>query len=150
MAHGPIQAPIIRRAAGILAVIVVLLELFFAAQPLAFNRPTAPQAFSSLRTAPAHILAAQRAETAPGRFLSMSDMGYDPGDRAETELMFRGPLSPQQIYDYIICIKRQEILAPTCPCLAHLCRGRLRRRPATAGPLRVPAAPLSGGRRDPA
>jgi hypothetical protein len=106
---------------GGLLTAVSLIELFAAAQILPFNYPTAPEAFSSLRTAPAHILAAQQvaaaqpATGASGRFLSMSDMAFDPGDRAEIEQMFRGILSDKEIYDYIVSIKRQEILAPNLP-----------------------------------
>jgi len=103
------------RAVATLLVIIGLAELLGAAQALPFNYPTTPEAFSSLRTAPAHILAAQSLETAPGRFLSLSDITFDPGDLAEMQQMFRGTLSEKAIYDYIVCAKRQEIVAPNLP-----------------------------------
>ncbi len=98
-----------------LLVVVSLGELAAAAQALPFSHPTAPEAFSSLRTAPAHILAAQGMEMCPGRFLSMSDILFDPGDQGEIEQMFRGTLSEKALYDYVVCVKRQEILAPNLP-----------------------------------
>ena len=94
---------------------VVLIELFMAANALPLAHPTATEAFSSLRTAPAHILAAQGQTIAPGRFLSLSDNLYDPGDLNEIQHMFKGQLSEQEIYDYIVCTKRKEIIAPNLP-----------------------------------
>jgi len=102
-------------AVATLLVIVSLAELLVAAQALPLSHPTAPEAFSSLRTAPAHILAAQNTEMCPGRFLSMSDILFDPGDRDEIEQIFGGMLSERALYDYIVGVKRQEILAPNLP-----------------------------------
>lgn len=98
-----------------LLVVISLGELVVAAQSLPFSHPTAPGAFSSLRTAPSYILAAQGMEVCPGRFLSMSDILFDPGDQGEIEQIFRGALSEKALYDYIVSIKRQEILAPNLP-----------------------------------
>ena len=91
---------------------ISFLELLAAARHLPLHHPTAPEAFSSLRTAPAHILAAQRHQVTPGRFLSMSDIRFDPGDLGEIELMFKNQLPERSIYDYIVCAKRKEIIAP--------------------------------------
>jgi hypothetical protein len=99
----------------LLLITIALAELFIASQSLSFNHPTAPEAFSSLRTAPTHILAAQRRETAPGRFLSMSDILFDPGDLAEIQHIFRGQLSERALYDYLVAVKRKEIIAPNLP-----------------------------------
>ena len=44
--------------------LLVVLELFLAGRTLAYNQPTAPAAFDSLRTAPAHLLARQAATPA--------------------------------------------------------------------------------------
>jgi hypothetical protein len=107
--------PWLATAVVTLLAVVSLGELTAAAQALPFSHPTAPEAFSSLRTAPAHILAAQGMEMCPGRFLSMSDTLFDPGDRDEIEQMFRGILSEKALYDYVVCVKRQEILAPNLP-----------------------------------
>jgi hypothetical protein len=102
-------------AAGLLLAATTTGELLWAACALPFSDPTAPEAWSALRTAPAHILAAQAEEVAPGRFLSMSDILFDPGDLAEIQAVFAGQLSPQAIYDDIVAAKRKEILAPNLP-----------------------------------
>jgi hypothetical protein len=105
----------VRPAIGVAAVAIVLAELFAASEALPFNHLTAPGAYTSLRTAPAHILAAQRQEIAPGRVLSMSDILFDPGDLGEIRHMFRGQLSEKATYDFVVCAKRKEILAPNLP-----------------------------------
>jgi hypothetical protein len=106
-------------AAGLLLAAVTAGELLWAACALPFSDPTAPEAWSALRTAPAHILAAQAGQVAPGRFLSMSDILFDPGDLTEIEAMFEGQLSPRAIYDYVVAAKRKEILAPNLPLAWH-------------------------------
>ncbi len=100
----------------ILRLIVVLLivgELFAASRNLAYNNPTAPEAFSSLRTAPAHLLT----DRSLYRFISMSDIVYDPGDLPEIRQIFEGQLPPKAVYDYVVAAKRKEILAPNLPLL---------------------------------
>jgi hypothetical protein len=113
-----LSPPPLRRASTIAqatAVVLALCELVLASQALPFSHPTAPQAFSSLRTAPAHIRAAQGESLAPGRFLSMSDTLFDPGDLDEMRGMFQEHLSEQAMYDYVVSAKRKEILAPNLP-----------------------------------
>jgi hypothetical protein len=118
--------PALSRGAALVLVALSLSGLFVAARALPLSHPTAPEAFSSLRTAPAHILAAQQQEaaqpatedcqtTAPGRFLSISDILFDPGDLHEIQQMYQDQLSPRAIYDYVVNVKRQEILAPNLP-----------------------------------
>jgi hypothetical protein len=106
--------------------IVALLVLELAAASLALDhtRPTAPEAITSLRTAPAHLLAVAADEEAagriPGRFLSLSGITYDPGDLAEIEQVFAGQLPPAAIYDLVVASKLQEIVAPNLPLLWRL------------------------------
>jgi len=95
----------------VLALIVVG-ELFAASRGLAYNHPTAPEAYSSLRTAPAHLLANGQPTD---RFLSISDLTFDPGDLGEIRQIFQDQLSPQAIYDYVVVTKLKEILAPNLP-----------------------------------
>lgn len=95
---------------------LLLIELFAASRGLAYNRVTAPEALSSLRTAPAHLLAeAHFGEEPPPRFLSLSDIRYDPGDLADIQTLFADQLPPEAIYDFIVAAKRKEILAPNLP-----------------------------------
>ncbi len=93
---------------------LLLVELFAASRGLAYNRATAPEALSSLRTAPAHLLADARfgGRTPPPRFLSLSDIRYDPGDQADIQVLLADQLPPEAIYDFIVAAKRKEILAP--------------------------------------
>lgn len=103
---------------------LLLIELAAASLALEHRRPTAPEAITSLRTAPAHLLAAaQQAEREgriPGRFLSISGITYDPGDLAEIEQIFSGRLPEQAIYDLVVASKLQEIVAPNLPLLWRL------------------------------
>jgi hypothetical protein len=102
-------------------VLLLVLELFVAGRRLAYNQPTAPAAFDSLRTAPSHLLA-DAASSAPDdpagrlfRFLSMSDIRYDPGDMGDLQAMYRSELSQEAIYDLIVATKMKEVLAYNLP-----------------------------------
>jgi hypothetical protein len=94
-------------------ILLLLLELLLAGRQLAFNNPTAPIAFDSMRTAPSHLLADDSGE--PYRFLSMSDIGYDPGDMADLQRMYASELSEEAIYDLIVATKMKEVLAYNLP-----------------------------------
>lgn len=113
-----------RPAAATLLVIVLLAELTGASLTLAHRHPTAPEAITSLRTAPAHLLAVARQAEAegriPGRFLSISGITYDPGDLAELEQLFAGRLPAPALYDLVVASKLQEIVAPNLPLLWRL------------------------------
>ncbi len=102
------------------ALLLTWIELFIAAQAFPLAHPTAPEAFSSLRTAPAHIIAAQNLEALPGRVLSISDIMFDPGDQHEIEQIFADQLEPRAVYDLIVSSKRKEILAPNLPLAWHV------------------------------
>ena len=95
-----------------LAALVVVGELFAASRGLAYNHPTAPEAYSFLRTAPAHLLADGQPTD---RFISISGLTFDPGDLGEIRQIFEDQLSPEAIYDYVVVTKLKEILAPNLP-----------------------------------
>ncbi len=111
-------------AARLLLVPLLLAELTVASLALEHRQPTAPEAITSLRSAPAHLLAAARqAEAAgqpPGRFLSLSDITFDAGDLAQTERSLAGQLPAQALYDLVVAHKLQEIVAPNLPLLWRL------------------------------
>jgi len=94
-------------------VVLVLVELFLGSRRLAYNRPTAPAAYDSLRTAPSHLLADQEGE--PFRFLSMSDILYDPGDMGDLRAMYGDCLSEGELYDLLVATKMKEVLAYNLP-----------------------------------
>lgn len=97
--------------------LLVVGELFAAGCSLAYNYPTALQAFSSLRTAPTHLLAAEQGKHPRPRFLSISEMPYDPGDLDQMHRIFEGQLPSESIYDLVVTAKQKEILAPNLPLL---------------------------------
>ncbi len=92
--------------------IILISELFLAAQSLNYNQPTAPQAYGSLRNAPAFLLAADPpAESAPpGRFLSLSGITYDPGDLRDLQQIFADSLSEKALYNLVVAAKEKEVL----------------------------------------
>ncbi len=99
---------------GLLMLAVLYGELLVAAWPLDLNHPSAPEAVTSLRTAPAHLLAA------PGRFLSMSGIRFDPGDLPEMRQLLGDQLDEAGFRDYVTAAKLKEIIAPNLPLLFHL------------------------------
>jgi hypothetical protein len=111
-------------AIGLLTLLTV--ELFAASITLPHARATAPQAFTSLRPAIAHLLATRvGAASRSGRrhyggggdlrFLSMSDITFDPGDLPEIEIIYGPQLGEQALYDYVIAAKHKEVLSPNLP-----------------------------------
>jgi hypothetical protein len=106
------------RGMGYLTLLTALVtgELFVASRYLAYNRATAPEAFSSMRPAVAFLLTNQDAH----RFLSFSDGSFDPGDLSDVEQMLSERLPEDAIYDYVVASKEKEILAPNLPLLYGL------------------------------
>ena len=91
--------------------IVLLAELFAGSRGLAYNNPTAPQAYDFLRTATAHLLT----DSGLHRFISLSNTTYDPGDLAQIREIYGPQLSPRALYDYVISVKRNEVQAFNLP-----------------------------------
>ncbi len=98
-------------------VLLLVLELFLAGRRLAYNQPTAPAAFDSMRTALSHLLAdvASGSDDKMFRFLSMSDIRYDPGDLGDLQAMYRSVLPENAIYDLVVATKMKEVLAYNLP-----------------------------------
>jgi hypothetical protein len=89
-------------------------ELTVASLSLPLNRATAPGALTSLRPSVAHLLShIPESPQQPGdRFLSISDILFDPGDKSEIEMALRPQLSSDAVYDFIIATKQKEVLIP--------------------------------------
>ncbi len=103
--------------------IILPVELFWAAQSLNYNQPTAPQAYHSLRNAIAFLRAADPPDNPtepPGRFLSLSGITYDPGDLRELEQIFGNTLSPKALYNLIVATKEKEVLFFNLPMIYGL------------------------------
>jgi hypothetical protein len=94
-------------------VLLVALELFAASRPLPYNWPTAREAYASMRTAPAFL----RTDASLFRFLSLSDIRYDPGDLLEMRQVLGPQLPERAVYDFVVAAKEKEILAPNLPLL---------------------------------
>ncbi len=111
-----LQSPI----ANLIFLSLLAVDLLLAARSLPHTQPTAPQAVYDLRTAPAHLLTDPAHTTldpaAAGRFLSLSTIGFDPGDLADLRRILREGTPPQldqRAFDeLLVALKAQEILAP--------------------------------------
>lgn len=98
-----------------LLVALLVAELVVSTRTLPHARATAPQAYTSLRPAAAHLLAANEGRTPPDRFLSLSTLIFDPGDLPELRLIYGGQLPPDALYDLIVAAKHREVLSPNLP-----------------------------------
>ena len=104
-----------------LLVAVAFLELFAASRALPFTLATAPMALS-LRNAPAALLAATTGQPAAGRdrFLSLSDIRYDPGDLAELRALQADRLPADAVDRLVRAAKQVEVVAPNLSLLYDL------------------------------
>jgi len=95
----------------VLFLTALTVELFWARRPLAYTRPTAPQAYDDLRPSISHL------RTDPGlfRLLSLSALTWDPGDLADMRAIWQDSLSEREMYDLVVATKEKEILAPNLP-----------------------------------
>ena len=113
-----LQSPISNLQLPILALCV--LELFAATRNLPYHaRLTAPDALTSLRPSVAQLLVGGSGAP-PGRFLSISDIQFDPGDSAELDSVYADQLPPDAYYDLLIATKQKEIVAPNQSLTYHL------------------------------
>ncbi len=107
-----------RRSSLVIAAFVLLssCELFLATRQLAYNsRTTAPDALLSLRPPITYLMQAGQGDTPPDRFLSISDIFFDPGDMTELQAIFGDQLPKDAFYDLIVATKMKEIIAPNLP-----------------------------------
>ncbi len=103
------------RPAALGLVALLLAELLLAARTLPYARATAPEAYTSLRPATAHLLASGRGKHPPDRFLSLSALAFDPGDKPELEIIYSPQLSRDAVYSLLIAAKHREVLSPNLP-----------------------------------
>ncbi|MBN1889751.1 MAG: YfhO family protein [Thermoflexales bacterium] len=99
------------RWGGLALLGVMVVELFAASLSLPFNRATAPEALTSLRPS----ILGLKSQVSGFRFLSLSDIFFDPGDKAELESAFADQLSADAFYDLLVATKQKEIVAPNLP-----------------------------------
>ncbi|HZD10361.1 MAG TPA: YfhO family protein [Candidatus Binatia bacterium] len=110
--------PFLQIIAGTLALAV----MFVASRQLPYDQPTTPAASFDLRAPIARLKAFQRCDllpahcmVAPGRFLSLSDTFFDPGDLVELQLVYSDRMSEQAFFHFLVATKQKEIIAPNLP-----------------------------------
>ncbi len=95
---------------------LICAELLWAAERMPHADATAPRAYTDLRPATAHLVAAASAATArgepPGRFLSITPTLFEAGDEADIEAVYGAALSPDALWAYEVAVKQREVLAP--------------------------------------
>ncbi len=94
---------------------LVAAELFIAGRYLPYNDLSAPTVWANQRPSISTILAAEDGETPLGRMLSLSETRFDPGDIRELTAIYGPYLSDEAMYDLVIAVKDQEIIAPNLP-----------------------------------
>ncbi len=99
-------------------IVLALAALWLGSRGLPYNQLTTPAAALELRPPVARLLALAQC-VAPGpcaappdRYLSLSDILFDPGDAAEIESIYGDQLDDAALYDYIVAVKQWEVLSP--------------------------------------
>ena len=97
----------------------ILAELLLSSSHLPHADATDVRAYSDLRPATAHLVAAAReaesADLPAGRFLSISKTLFEPGDHGEIEGIYGPVLSPDALWAYLVAAKQREVLSPNLP-----------------------------------
>lgn len=107
--------------------------LWLGSRGLPYNQLTTPEAYFDLRPPQARLMALGTCAipegalsdgaipggavpgpcaTPPDRFLSLSEIFFDPGDAAEIESIYADQLNKEAIYDYVVAVKHKEVLSP--------------------------------------
>ncbi|OQA43881.1 MAG: Bacterial membrane protein YfhO [Chloroflexi bacterium ADurb.Bin325] len=104
------------RAASAGLLMLALAELWVAGRSLPFVQATAPLA-AGLRNAPAALLAATAGQPPAGRdrFLSLSDIRFDPGDLAALRKLQADRLPADAVERMVRAAKQTEVIAPNLP-----------------------------------
>ena len=104
------------RAAGGLLAGALLVELVLASAVQPYNTLVPPDVYSAGRFTAYQLRAYHREQTPPGRFLSISQLYFDPGDKAALEARYqRLGLGAAGTRQALVDVKMQEVLAPNLP-----------------------------------
>ncbi len=99
-----------------LALLALLAELFMASRVLPYNLLVLPESYHAQRFTISQLLAYGAQQTPPGRVLSISDLLFDPGDRAALERRYQQHgFSDLAVRISHIATKLKEIAAPNLP-----------------------------------
>jgi hypothetical protein len=104
-----------RWSAPLLA-LALLAELLLAAAVLPYNRLLPPDVYSATRFTASQLRVYGARQLPPGRMLSISELLFDPGDRAALEARYaQAGLDAASVRLGMIATKLQEVLAPNLP-----------------------------------
>lgn len=95
---------------GIAALLVV--ELFVASQNLPYNDLVSPQIFDAQRPSISTLLADSVGEAIPGRYLSISDILFEPGDQREMIALYDRYLTEREMLESIASAKHRDVISP--------------------------------------
>ena len=104
-----------RLSASHVLLALAVISLYISSRSLPYNHPTTPEAFFDLRPPSTRLLAGNQGAMPPDRFLSLSNIFFDPGDQAEIDTIYAGLLDEQAQFDYTVAIKQKEIIGPNLP-----------------------------------
>ncbi len=97
---------------------LALAALWLGSRGLPYNQLTTPAAALDIRPPVARLLAVAECVASgpcarpPDRFLSLSDIIFNPGDAAEILSIYDDQLPDAAIYDYLVAVKHGEVLSP--------------------------------------
>ncbi len=111
---GLLLAPAFKAKSALIGILIAV-ELFMASRVLPLNRLTTPETYFSLRPAMLQMVSANENEVVPGRFLSMSQLQFDPGDIGELKSIWEGTLPDDPLFDALVATKAKEVLSPNLP-----------------------------------
>ncbi len=98
---------------------LIYVELLLSAEQMPHADATTPRAYTDLRPATAHLVAAARAADEAGqpagRFLSLSPTLFEAGDEVDSEALYGAVLSPDALWAYEVAVKQREVLVPNLP-----------------------------------
>ncbi len=98
-----------------------VLELFLAARVLAYNEVAPPEVYESPRFTISQLQAYADQQTPPGRFLSITNLLFDPGDVAALTSRYRDlGMSDLAIRIALVDAKMKETLAANLPLIWNL------------------------------
>ncbi len=104
------------RLSQLAVLLAIFAELAVSAEHLPGAQATTGRAYTDFRPATATLVSAtQASEAMPGRFLSISQILFEIGDRTEIETAYADTLSPAALGAYLVASKQREVLAPNLP-----------------------------------
>ena len=104
---------------GAIILVICCADLVICAEWLPHASATIPRAYSDLRPATAHLISntnlEQQGADVSGRFLSMSQMLFEVGDKKEIETIYESSVSEDALWAYLVSAKQREVLTPNLP-----------------------------------